>query len=273
MQVVRDLFHGMAPVPIEVVFNPDTDADGNDSGYKGQLVKITDIDDIDHGTWVALAGETTAMENLCGILAEDVTSGGSCYMLDSSAGDFIRKKIIPIIPTTVVRGEYARKDAAGTSNTDTAIYSAAAAGIGVTIPTMTTADTMIGGWIYWLTGANANYLHYVIDSETTTSLELGSSLNFTGAASDTCLVIHPPLTRRLLFDATYTGLKSEIVPGSLANTVQGLDYYIQAPGINFQKLTRDLDGRYIPNARFFHDFTIPGAAAGANAWAHGVAAA
>ena len=176
MQIVRDLFHGMAPIPIEVPFCPDTDGDGSNTGYKGQLVKITDIDDIDHGTWVTLASEASAMENLVGILAEDVTSGGSCYMLDSSSGDFIRKKIFPIIPSTIIRGEYARKDAAGTANTDTAIYSAAAAGITVTIPSMSTADTMIGGWIYWLTGNNANYLHYVIDSETTTSLELGLSL-------------------------------------------------------------------------------------------------
>lgn len=270
MQIVRDLFHGMAPVPIEVPFCPDTDADGSNTGYKGQLVKITDFDDIDHGTWVTLATEATAKENLCGILAEDIDSGGSCYMLDSSSGDWIRKKIFPILPTTVIRGEYGRVDAAGTATTDTAIYTATASTTCV-VPTMTTADTMIGGWIYWLTGNNANYLHYVVDNNTTTSATLGTATANAGAAGDTCLVIHPPMTRALDFDATYTGLKSEIVPGSRSETVQGLDYYIEAPGIPFQKLTRDLDGLYIPNARFFHDFTIPGAAAGANAWAHGVA--
>lgn len=272
MEIVRDLFHGMAPVPIEIVFCPDTDADGSNTGYKGQLVKITDIDDIDHGTWCTLATEATAMENLCGILAEDVTSGGSCYMLDSASGNFIRKKIFPITPTTVIRAEYGQKDAAGTATTDTAIYTASASATCV-VPTMTTADTMIGGWIYWLTGNNANYLHYVKDNNTTTGATLGTATVATGAASDTCLVICPPLTRLLDFNATYTGLKSEIVQASQSETVQGLDYYVQAPGLSFRKLTRDHDGLYLPGARFFHDFTIPGAAAGANAFAHGVAAA
>lgn len=270
MEIVRDLFHGQAPVPIEVPFNPDTDADGSNTGYKGQLVKITDFDDIDHGTWVTLATEATAKENLCGILAEDIVSGGGCYMMDSSSGDFVRKKIYPIIPTTIVRAEYGRYDAAGTATTDTAIYPATASTT-LVIPSMTTADVMIGGWIYFLTGNNANYLHYVTDNSTTTAATLATATKFAGAASDTCLVIQPPMTRVLDFNATYTGLKSEIVPGSNSETVQGLDYYISAPGINFRKLTRALDGLYIPNAKFFHDFTIPGAAAGANAWAHGVA--
>jgi len=270
MQIVRDLFHGMAPIPIEVVFNPDTDADGSNTGYKGQLVKITDYDDIDHGTWVTLATEATALENLCGILAEDISSGGSCYMLDSSSGDFVRKKIFPILPTTVIRAEYGRKDAAGTATTDTGIYTSSA-GTTLTNPSMTAADDFIGGWIYWLTGNNANYLHYVSDNGSSTSSTLATATANAGASGDTCLVVAPPLTRALDFDATYTGLKSEIVAGSRSETVQGIDYYIEAPGVNFQKLTRDLDGMYIPNARFFHDFVIPGAAAGANAWAHGVA--
>ena len=270
MQIVRDLFHGMAPVPIEVPFCPDTDADGSNTGYKGQLVKITDFDDIDHGTWVTLATEATALENLCGILAEDVTSGGSCYMLDSASGDWIRKKIFPILPSTVIRAEYSRSDAAGTANTDTAIYTATA-GTTLTCPSLTAADDMIGAWVYWLTGNNANYLHYIKDSTNSTSATLATATAYAGAAGDTCLVIAPPLTHLLDFDATYTGLISEIVDASRSETVQGIDYYIQAPGLNFQKLSRKHDGLYIPNARFFHDFTIPGVAAGANAWVHGQA--
>jgi len=228
MQIVRDLFHGMAPVPIEVPFCPDTDDDGSNTGYKGQLVKITDYDDIDHGTWVTLATEATAKENLCGILAEDVSSGGGCYMLDSSSGNWIRKKIFPILPSTVIRAEYSRKDAAGTANTDTAIYTASASTT-VVVPTMTTADTMIGGWIYFLTGNNANYLHYVTNNTTAEAATFSTATANAGSASDTCLVIQPPMVRRLDFDATYTGLISEIVPGSLSETVQGLDYYIEAP--------------------------------------------
>jgi hypothetical protein len=270
MEIVRDLFHGMAPVPIEVPFCPDTDADGSNTGYKGQLVKITDFDDIDHGTWVTLSTEATALENLCGILAEDVASGGSCYMLDSASGDWIRKKIFPILPSTVIRAEYGRKDAAGTACTDTAIYTATA-GTTLTTPSLTANDDMIGGWVYFLTGNNANYLHYIKDNGSSTSATLATATANAGAATDTCLVIAPPLTHLLDFDATHTGLKSEIVDASRSETVQGIDYYVKAPGLNFQKLTRSLDGLYIPNAKFFHDFTIPGTAAGANVWVHGQA--
>lgn len=270
MRIVRDIFGNTQPVPLEVVFNPDTDADGNATGYKGQLVKLGDYDDIDHGTWVMLGGETTAMENWCGILAEDITSGGSCYMLDSSSGDFIRKKIYPITNFHLLRGEYARKDAAGTASTDTAIYTATASTT-LVVPTMTTADTMIGGWIYWLTGNNANYLHYVEDSGTSTSATLATATANAGASGDTCLVIQPPLVRRTLLNATYSDLKSEIVPGSLTTAIQGVDYWIEAPGIPMQRLTRDLDGLYIPNARFFHDFFLTSAAVGGSAWSHGVA--
>ena len=272
MEIVRDLFGGFQPVPIDVVFNPDTDADGSNTGYKGQFVKITDIDDIDDGTWVTLATEATAMENWCGILAEDIVSGGSCYMLNSSSGDFIRKKIFPISNHTVLRGEYVREDAAGTAATDTAIYTASASTT-LVVPTMTTADMMIGGWVYWLTGNNANYLHYITDSGTSTSATLGTATANAGAAGDTCLVIQPPLVRRFLLDGTLSGLKSEIVGASLTTDAQGLEYYIEAPTVRHQKLTRDLDGQYIPNARFFHDFFLPGAVVGESGWTNGVAAA
>ncbi len=270
MRIVRDLFGNTAPIPLDVVFNADTDADGNSACYKGQFVKITDFDDIDQGTFITKASETTAMENWCGILAEDLPASADTYLLDSSTGDFVRKKIFPISNHTIIRGEYSQKDAAGSSNTDTGIYTASASTTGV-CPTMTTADTMIGGWIYFLTGNNANYLHYVTDNTTGEACTFGTATKNAGASGDTCLVIQPPMTRRFLLDATYSGLKSEIVPGSLTTDAQGLDYYVEAPGLAHQKLTRDLDGLYIPNARFFHDFFLPGAVVGESAWTNGVA--
>lgn len=139
---------------------------------------------------------------------------------------------------------------------------------------MTTADTMIGGWIYWLTGNNAGYLHYVIDNNTSTGATLATATANAGAAADTCLVILPPMTRLMDFNATYTGIKSEIVQGSQSETVQGLDYFIKTPTTGEQKLTRALDGQNVgTEARFFHEFTIPSASAGGNIWAAGLAAA
>jgi len=270
MKVVRDLFHGTAPIPIDMVYNTDLAAAGSTTIYSGSLAKIMDYDDIDHGRFVTFAGNATALENIVGILMEECVSGGGTQLMDASSVNLIRKKICPILPTTLIEAEYVRSDRAGAANYDTAIYTASA-GTTLTVPSLTTADRLIGGWIYWLTGNNAGYLHYISDSGTSTSATLATTTLYAGASTDTCLVIQPPLTPVLDFNATYTDIKSEIVPGSNSETVQGLDYYIQAPSMPRRKLNRDLDGTKIANARFFHEFTIPSVAAGGNAWSYGIA--
>ena len=271
MQIARDLFNGTAPIDTPMIYNGDVGADGTSTRYKGSLCKLMDFDDIDNGTFVTFAGETTAMENVVGILAEDVTSGGSCVLPNDASADFVRKKVIPICNTTLIMGEYGRVDAAGTATTDTGVYTATASAT-VVAPTLTDTDDCIGGWVYFLTGNNAGYLHYIIDNDTTTTMTFGTATAFAGATGDTCLVIRPPFTNLLDFDATFTGLKSEIVKGSCSETVQGLDYYVKSPALPLQKLTRGLDGSNLgTKAQFYHMFTIPSAAAGANAWNSGIA--
>lgn len=92
MKVVRDIFNKSAPIDIPMVYNGDLAADGTTTRYMGSLCKLMDIDDIDNGTFVTFAGLATAMENICGILAEDVTSGGSCILPNHASSDFVRKK-------------------------------------------------------------------------------------------------------------------------------------------------------------------------------------
>lgn len=273
MQIVRDLFSGTAPIPVEMFFSTDVTGIGGSAAYKGQLCKIQDGDDIDEGRFVMPSTVATSLENLVGILAEDVAAS-TTYSLNygAGAGYPVRKKIYPITNSTIIRAEYSRADAAGTSNILTGPYSAASTTM-VWGSNPNTADLLVGGWIYWITGNNANRLHWIIDSSAaaSTASALKTAPAGTGAATDTCLVIMPPHTAVLDFDATYTGIKSQDDDGNQADVVFGLNHYIEAPGINFQMLDPSKhDGLYIPNARFFHDFTIPSAAAGGNAWVSGV---
>ena len=272
MQIIRDLFSGTAPVPIEMFFNTDISGAGGSAAYKGQLCKLPDGNDLDEGRFVVPSTVATALENLVGILAEDVAAA-TTYSLNygAGAGYPVRKKIFPITNSTLLRAEYSQADAAGTSNILTGPYSAAST-------TMTwasapdTADLLVGGWIYWLTGNNANRLHWIIDSSAaaSTAAALKTAPPNTGAATDTCLVVMPPMTQIIDFDATFTGIKSQDDDGNQADVICGFDHYVEAPGLNFQKLDpAKHDGLYIPNARFFHDFTIPSAAAGSNAWVSG----
>ncbi len=86
---------------------------------------------------------STASGETITLSAEDLAASFDSYLMDSSSGDFVRVKMFPILPSTVIRAEYVRKDAAGSAMTDTAIYTATASVTGV-VPTMSTADTMIG---------------------------------------------------------------------------------------------------------------------------------
>ena len=125
MRVVRDLFHGMSPIPLDMYFNTDDTGAGGSIGYKGQLCKMVDGDDLDEGRIVVPSVIATSLENLVGILNEDVAAA-TTYGLDGASGDPVRKKIVPICPTTLLRAEYSRLDSAGTANTDTGATCAAA---------------------------------------------------------------------------------------------------------------------------------------------------
>lgn len=255
MEIVRDLLGGAGkPAALDLPYNGDLAADSTTLRYKGSLVKLMDFDDVDHGFFLTFAGLATAMENVFGILEEEHGTSGN-YLPDDATYGMTRRRITPILMSSVIRAEYVQADAAGTANyDDSATGSAASATFTVTI---TTSDYMIGGWIYFLTGLNAGYLHYITDNGTTTAT-LSPVLNYDVSATDRFLVISAPNERLLDFNATYTGIKSEIDNGSRADAVIGLDTWIQAPGAGLTRLSRNQHaGLYVPNARFYHDFLLP----------------
>jgi len=254
MWIVRDLLGGPKPPPIDVYYNNQDDADGTEQRYAGGLCKITDHDDIDNGMFFTWAGESTAMENVCGILAEDPGITGNYKPSDASYGMTLRK-MYPIFPSTVIRAEYSQADAAGDENYDTG--ATIDAGGDDLLITITTADTLIGGWIYFLNGDNGGYLHYVYDSETTYA-ELATVTAGAVVGADDFLVIESHTCHEVDFDATYSGIKSEVDDNVKADQIMGFMHYIEAPTVPFQPLDRDKhDGLYVPNARFYHDFVIP----------------
>jgi len=261
MEIVRDLIGGCKPSPILLPYNGDLAADSTTKRYKGSLVKLMDFDDIDHGTFFTFAGLATAMENLTGILEEEVSAG---FLPDDAAYKTPLKSVSPCFPSTIIRAEYGQTDAAAAANYDTGATATAASAtftIGIT-----TAKTMIGGWVWFINGANAGYLHYITDNDTTTAT-FATAVAGAVVAADDFLVICSPATRLLDLNATYTGIKSEIDNNVRTDAVVGLMTYISAPGIPFQQLDRNKhDGLKISNAKFYHDFTIPVM----NLWSAGV---
>ena len=270
MKVIYDLIAGGMPPPVDLVYNGDLAVDSVTKRYKGSLVKMMDVDDIDHGRFFTFAGLATTMENVAGILEEEQGITGN-YLLDDGTYSAAYRKITPLFPSSVVEAEYARADAAGTANTDTsATGSAASATLTITI----TNNTPIGGWVYFLTGANAGYLHYITATTSTTSVTLSPVLNYAVVSADTFLFIAPPCTNVALIDATYTGLKSEIDSSARTSTINGLSTWIEAQEIGKTKLDfAKHKGLKISGAKFYHQFTMIGTYGTLpNFWLHGVKA-
>jgi len=252
---------------MDLPYNGDLTVDSVTTRYKGSLVKLMDFNDIDDGCFLTFAGLATVMENIFGILEEEQPTSGNYLPNDATYG-VTRRKITPILPSTVIRAEYVQADAAGAANYDTT--ATCAAGSEQHTIAITTIDTMIGGWIYYLNGANANYLHYIDDSETTYA-ELATAATYAVAAADDWLVIEAPNARRVDFNATYTDIKSEIDDNVKADAIVGLDHWVTAPGLAMTKLDRNQhDHLYIPNARFYHDFCLVSNQTIWNVFANGV---
>lgn len=258
MEPVKDLIGGNKPEPILIHYNGTLAADSVTLRYAGSFVKLMDIDDVDHGWFFTWAGLATAMENVVGILAEDQPITGN-YLPDATSLGMGTKLMYPIFPSTVIRGEYARADKAGTANTDTGATAVAGATT-FTAAATGTADYIIGGWIYMVTGAAAGELHYVTDDDGSGAVTVATAFTNAVAATDTFLFIWPSCTNHVRWDATYSNLMSEIDSSACVKAVQGFMHYIQAPGVPLQPLSRDLhDGLVITDARFFHDFVYTGA--------------
>jgi hypothetical protein len=94
------------------------DADGSEVRYKGSLVKLMDWDN--RQLVSCLPGRRISnIENIAGILGEHVGADGTNFLMNDVAYGARTRKMYPLLPTSIVRGEYARADAAGTSNLDT----------------------------------------------------------------------------------------------------------------------------------------------------------
>jgi len=267
MKVVRDLIGGTMPSTIEVPYNGDLAADSVTKRYAGSIVKVMDFDDIDHGLFYTWGGLATIGENVCGILEEEQGTSGN-YLPDDATYELQFRKMTPCFPSTIVEAEYAQSDAAGTSNLDTNVTGAAA---GTTLTHgdgLTATGDMEGGWVYFTNGSCANYLFYVYASDGGAETLTISALPAAVAAADDFVVILPPAAQKCLFDATYTGIISELTYGSHTHPILGISTWISAPGIPKQRLSRAKhNGLYIPGARFYHQFTFAGSNTQPNAWA------
>jgi len=277
MKVVKDLIGGNKPEPVLIHYNGDLEVDSVTRRYAGSFVKRMDIDDVNHGWFYTFGGLATAMENVVGILAEDQTTSGN-YLPDDADYGMGTKLMYPIFPSTVLRGEYGRTDAAGTANTDTGA-TATAGDTTFTAAATGTADYIIGGWIYMVTGSAAGELHYVTDDDGSGAVTVATAFTNAVVAGDTFLFIGPSATDFFRINATYTGFLSEIDSSACQHYFLGLMHYISAPGIALQPLDRDKhDGKVIANARFYHDVMFTGATDAAsglvsNSWIRGIAAA
>ena len=262
-RVWKDLLGGGKPATIEVPYNGSLDADNVTVRYKGSFVKLMDFDNVDNGQFYTFAGLTTAMEDFVGILEEHDDGTGNYLPNDGTYGMKLRK-ITPCFPSTVILGEYARADAAGSAMTDTGATCSAGSAT-FTIDT-DTADSLIGAWIYMLTGSEAGRLHHVIDSAANASATFDTVATKAIASADTFLVVAPAATRDLLFNDTFTGIKSEVAADLWVHNVVGIMNWIEDIGIPFQPLDVNKHEMLIlKNPKFYHSFVI----GNLNAWSNG----
>lgn len=255
---------GSEPVIKDLIFNEELAADGDTKVYDGAFVKLTDFDDIDHGHFICLADNATVGENVVGIICEEVAASGDTYLPDTAAatGTFARKKIL-VNPHAVYLLEYVQKDRAGTDNTDTGFVIAAAGTASTTSPNPGTADSLNGGWIYFVDGSNAGYLHYILDSaaaDTNGIATLRTAVTNAVAVTDKVLIIEPAFDYSFDLNATYTDIKSEAILATRDNRFKGIDFWMKAPGFPMQRLDPTKhDGIKIENARFFHECAMSSA--------------
>ena len=268
MKVVKDMLGGIKPATIDVPYNGSGAVDSVTKRYKGSVVKMMDATDIDHGTFFTWAGVATAGENIMGLLEVEQPVTGN-YLPDTGTNNMTYRKITPCFPSTIVEAEYVRTAADGSTAAYDTNVTGSAAGTALTANdgiTGTNGD-MSGGWVYFLNGANKDYLHYVSQSESSGGTLTVTALAQAVVATDDLLAILPPCAQKCLFDATLTGIKSELTYGSHTYHIQGIATYISSPGIPKTRLSRTThNGIKIANAQFFHQFTFAGSDSLPNGW-------
>ena len=260
MWITRDLVGGQKPSPIELYYCTNKDSSTSTKRYKGSLVKLTNFDNSD-GNFFTWCGETTVYENTFGILMEEILATASGDVLPNhTTASMTRRKIRPILPSSVCRAEYSRNDPAGNSNVDVNISGSAAAIVLVDADTIANAYSEVGGWFYFIDGANANYLHYIESHTTSTEkFTLGTALTGAVTTSDEFLYIAPAACTYLMMDAQEVTLVSEKTIANRTMPVMGLMNYITDIGIPHQPLDRAKhDGLKLVNPRFYHDFILIG---------------
>ena len=263
MRVIRDLSGGPKPSPMDVFYNGIYNADCTTLRYKGSLAKITDHDNAE-GHFVTWAGTTTLYESLFGILEEEVGTADN-YLPTNGTYAMVTKKVSPVLPSTVIRGEYARTDPAAGTIADTG-GTASAAGTALTITMTASAAMSAGGWVYFLDGSNANYLHYVQDNSTT-GMTFSTACVGAVASGNTFLHVQPANTTAFKLDDHEVNIESEVVWGNRSFMCVGLMHFISDVGIPLQKLDRAKhDGLKLVNPRFYHDFVVGGSATVGSVW-------
>ncbi len=269
MKVIRSLYGSGSPPVLELPYNGEDDADATELRYRGSLVKLTDVDN-SAGVFLTGANETTALENIFGILEEEQGTSGNYLPGDASYG-MQRRKITPLLPGMIIEAEYARTDRAGTANTDTNVTGTSGANTLTAGDSITLAPPLIGGWVFFINGANANYLYYISAADTSAeTLTTATALKGTVAATDDFLFIQPANDYLFAIDATYTGLISDIDTGNRSMACQGIDHYVQGTNLAKTKLDRDVhDGLYIPGAKFWHQMAFIGTATLPSVWTAG----
>lgn len=271
MESVKDLFSGQKPAPIELFYNGTTDADSVTKRYKGSLVKVANWENA-NGAFLTWAGDTTAYENIFGILEEEqgITTN---YLPNDVTYGMRKRKVTPTSSSTIVRAEYSQNDPAGTTNLATGASGTAAATTLTSGENSSDTYTNIGAWVYFTNGANANYLHY-IESHTNASpmvYTLGSALVGAVVAADDFIFILPPMTGYLDLCAHLVTIVSKELVSARTVPVLGLMTYITDVGIPFQPLDRNKhDGLKLKNPRFYHDFLLSGSVTLTNVFTNGI---
>ncbi len=261
MEARRDFISGQKPTSHSLYYNGDDDADSNTLRYKGSLVKATDWDNSDGGflTW---AGESTAYENIFGILEEEQEASATTnYLPNDVAFGMNRRKIMPVTGTTIIRAQIAEFDPTGTDLTVTGASGSAASTTFTSGENSSDAYTNIGCWLYFTNGSNANFLHYV-ESHTSASpmvYTLGKALVGAVVSADNFLVIQPHNTRFLNFDAHEVVIASKELVSARTVPIFGLDTWFTDVGFGLTKLDRNKhDGLKLVKPRFYHDFLLIG---------------
>lgn len=251
---------GAEPLVKDLIFNNDLALVGDAKVYDGSFVKLMDWDDLDHGRHICSI-DSTISENQVGIICEEVAASGDTYLLETAAatGTFQRKKIL-VNPFAVYLVEYVRKDRAAVACTDTGFAFSAGGTVSTTSPDNGSDDDQIGSWIYFLDGANAGYLHYILDAATSTTAGvavLRTAVVNAVVLADTVLLPEAPFEYHFDLSATLDSFRSEWVQSVQTDRFKGLDYWISSPGIPFQKLHPSKhDGLKIDGARLYHEVAL-----------------